>query len=606
HERTEGNPFFIEEICRALLDQGTLTLSDGLLHSKRTIEGIALPHSIEALIRALLDQLPEAAQDLAKLASVLGRDFSRDDLEALSAHAGACGELLARLVDAALIEPTQIVPGPRYRFRHALVQFVAHESLLGRQRQVLHQRVGDMLAERHRECPDEAMDLLAYHYCQGNDAQQAIDCSLRAARLAAQRAAHSVAVQHLNNAIGLLEEQPPGPCRNPQLLDAYAVLGHYLILLQGYRSEGVTRVYERAKALNADDTFGDARFSLAWMLWRYTYVRARLAEGAALAEQLQAMAGRSGNPGKRLAAHAAAGIIALLRGDATRALGCFDVALTNFDAQTELLLAREYGDSPAVFAWTFRGMALTLLGRLDAADGSFQSARELADTLAHPGSRTLALYYSGVFWAALGMLDKVARSSQALVELCERHDFIGIRALGMVQQGMVMLAQGGVHAEKGMAMIQAGADTAIASGSDLFRPVHHLFMAEQLARAGQPDAARAHLLQAREALQSIGPHHNDSELERIQGVLAADQDPAGALRHFERAMALTQARRAPLLGLRCAMDAATLLMSQQRLAAAQGWLQPALEGLSSQAHWPPVARAVALLEKLTNAERPGR
>ncbi|HJV68435.1 ATP-binding protein, partial [Ideonella sp.] len=124
HERTEGNPFFIEEICRALLDQGTLTLSDGLLHSKRTIEGIALPHSIEALIRALLDQLPEAAQDLAKLASVLGRDFSRDDLEALSVHAGASGELLARLVDAALIEPTQLVPGPRYRFRHALVQFV--------------------------------------------------------------------------------------------------------------------------------------------------------------------------------------------------------------------------------------------------------------------------------------------------------------------------------------------------------------------------------------------------------------------------------------------------------------------------------------------------
>ncbi|MDZ7647356.1 MAG: AAA family ATPase [Cytophagales bacterium] len=178
HERTNGNPFFIEELVACLFEQGKISIRKGKLSVKDGIENLVLPDSIQAVLRTRLDQLDSEAQEILCAASVIGREFSRTLLEI------TCGKsvdaVLRGLIEIGIVSPTRVFPNPEYTFKHALIQVVAYETMLVKFRKELHQQVAKNILKLYPEAVEENTEVLAYHFSISEDNVNAIKYSILA------------------------------------------------------------------------------------------------------------------------------------------------------------------------------------------------------------------------------------------------------------------------------------------------------------------------------------------------------------------------------------------------------------------------------------------
>ena len=149
HERTGGNPFFLEQVCRTLLEEGAVTTHDGEAVAASGVEVLRLPDTVQAVIRARLDRLDRDSRDVLRVASVIGREFGRVLLGDVLGPGANPTAALERLKGSGLIQQTAVLPEPTYRFRHVLTQEVAYDSLLERQRRSLHEVVGRTIERYH-------------------------------------------------------------------------------------------------------------------------------------------------------------------------------------------------------------------------------------------------------------------------------------------------------------------------------------------------------------------------------------------------------------------------------------------------------------------------
>jgi predicted ATPase/class 3 adenylate cyclase len=181
-ERTGGNPFFVEEVVRALIEDGTVAGSPGNYRLTRRLHEIRVPPSVQAVLAARIDRLPAEQKRILEAASVIGRTFDLPVLNGVfGGPAEALDEALAALCGAELLQVTQPSTG-EYRFWHPLTQEVAYGSLLSDRRTALHLAVGETLVELDSARQDERAALIAGHF-------QAAGDQLNAARWAAQAAA---------------------------------------------------------------------------------------------------------------------------------------------------------------------------------------------------------------------------------------------------------------------------------------------------------------------------------------------------------------------------------------------------------------------------------
>jgi class 3 adenylate cyclase/tetratricopeptide (TPR) repeat protein len=170
-QKAEGNPFFVEEVTRSLLEVGAIRRVNAhyVLACRR--EEIEVPDTVQDVIAARLDRLPEAAKRTNQIASVIGREFTVRLVDRTAALPGDLGERLRELEGTDLIyqrPATRPVPGghpePAYTFKHALTHDVAYNSLRVARRKLLHRQVGDAIEELYPDRLAEQSETLAYHY----------------------------------------------------------------------------------------------------------------------------------------------------------------------------------------------------------------------------------------------------------------------------------------------------------------------------------------------------------------------------------------------------------------------------------------------------------
>jgi adenylate cyclase len=164
--RAEGNPLFIEELTAYLAHRGLLTGGDAAALAEAEV-----PATIQDLLTARIDRLPEPAKRVLQVAAVLGREFPLPLLEAVAPPAVDLPAEVATLVRAELLGESALFPEQRYRFVHLLVQQVAYQSLLVKSRADLHARAGEAIERLYVERPEEALQELARHY--GRSSQRA-------------------------------------------------------------------------------------------------------------------------------------------------------------------------------------------------------------------------------------------------------------------------------------------------------------------------------------------------------------------------------------------------------------------------------------------------
>ncbi len=204
-ERTQGNPFFIEELVYALASTGTLARDpSGQWHITRAIDPNTVPDSIEKLLRARIDRLDEARYELLQVASVVGRRFAHPVVAGVYRHTAPLDEGLRHLIELEIIQAEQQEDELNYLFRHTLLRDVAYEAILYAHRRDLHQRVASRVEELSQGQRDEHLALLAYHYLHAEAWLPAFRYHLAAGIQAQRRFANHDALALLTTALQLL------------------------------------------------------------------------------------------------------------------------------------------------------------------------------------------------------------------------------------------------------------------------------------------------------------------------------------------------------------------------------------------------------------------
>ncbi|HET7583909.1 MAG TPA: tetratricopeptide repeat protein [Gemmatimonadaceae bacterium] len=198
HERSGGNPFFLEEMAQTLMEEGALSVHDGTVRLAGAVEALDLPETVQGVIRARLDRLDRHAREVACVAAVIGRSFSRVLLERACSDAHRLDAALATLQASGVIQQTAIVPSPSYRFKHVLTQEVAYATLLEHQRAELHGRVGSAIEELDSARLDEQFERLAHHHSRAGNWSKAVTYGIRSADRAS-------ALSQFTEALHLLE-----------------------------------------------------------------------------------------------------------------------------------------------------------------------------------------------------------------------------------------------------------------------------------------------------------------------------------------------------------------------------------------------------------------
>ncbi len=204
--RSEGNPFFVEELVRAFRERGDLVLEQGAYDVRESAEGI-VPSTITALISSRIDRLPTSARELLADAAVLGKHFSLAHLRAL-VSGDRFEEDLAQVERRGFVDRETGGPVAALAFRHVLTQEVAYETLLQADRQARHRRAAEMLERLYRGRTEEVCDQLAHHWAQSDRRGQALPYLLTAADGAVAVGANREAIGHLQAALSLLGEEP--------------------------------------------------------------------------------------------------------------------------------------------------------------------------------------------------------------------------------------------------------------------------------------------------------------------------------------------------------------------------------------------------------------
>ncbi len=218
-EKGEGNPFFLEELARTVVERGA--------------DSRAIPDTVQGVIMARVDRLSEVAKHVLQTASVLGREVPLQLLD----RVWRGGEYALELGELCRLEFLYEKPGadePAVIFKHALTQDVTYDSLLARTRRELHLRTAEALAGLYGDRDDLAATL-AYHYARTDLVDEAVRWLIRAADRAAQLYANAEAVLHLDLAARRLQRLPEGPDRDRRMLDVALRHAHSLYFLGRFR-----------------------------------------------------------------------------------------------------------------------------------------------------------------------------------------------------------------------------------------------------------------------------------------------------------------------------------------------------------------------------------
>jgi class 3 adenylate cyclase/tetratricopeptide (TPR) repeat protein len=162
--RAEGNPLFVEEVLRTLIEEGTLSRDNGNWQITRTVDVTEIPDTLQGVLTARIDRLDEAMKGVVQIAAVVGRVFQRHVLDRVVDDPSILDHCLAQLEIAQIIRERSPDPEPEYIFKHILTQEAAYQSLLNQQRRAYHRRVADALARLFWERGEEYAGLVAAHY----------------------------------------------------------------------------------------------------------------------------------------------------------------------------------------------------------------------------------------------------------------------------------------------------------------------------------------------------------------------------------------------------------------------------------------------------------
>ena len=234
-EKTEGVPFFIEELLKSLKDLKIIERKDSKYQLAKDFKAMAIPSTIQEMIMARVDSLPDATRTVLQTGSVIEREFPYDLIkwvtglpeQPLLTH-------LSALKDSELLYERGIYPQTSYIFRHALSREVVYDSILGKKKKELHEEIGKGIEELYKDSLAEHYGVLAEHFFVSGNYAKAAEYSRLAGKKAEKAASFPDAIAHAKKRITCLEKLPMTDEGQRKIIDARTALAFYLGQLNYY------------------------------------------------------------------------------------------------------------------------------------------------------------------------------------------------------------------------------------------------------------------------------------------------------------------------------------------------------------------------------------
>jgi predicted ATPase len=383
-----------------------------------------------------------------------------------------------------------------------------------------------------------------------------------------------------------------------------------LIATKGWGAPEVERAYNRARELCQQIGETAQLFPVIWGLWAAHFSQGKVRTASEDAEQLLLLAQQGQNSDCLVLAHEAVGGALLYRGDLLAAQQHLDQALGCYNPQQPSDIVVSYGIDARVGCLGFCAWALSLLGYPAQARQKVSKVLTLTQEIAHPHSRAFALFFAVGFHQFHGETQVAQEHAETLVTLSRVQEFPYFWALGIIQQGQLLLRQG--QREEGRARIQQGMDALKEVETELGQTGWLASLADNFGKAGQVEDGLAILAEAEAAMHRSGERLYEAELYRLKGELTLQQCkvqsakckmghlPSEAEGYFHKAIEVARHQSAKLLELRATVSLSRLWQQQKKREEARkiltemyGWFTEGFDTTDLQ-------EANALLEELAS------
>ncbi len=375
--RTAGNPFFIEEVIQSLVEAGTLTGSRGAYRLEKPLAEIAIPPTVQTLLASRIDRLPEREKQLLQTAAVIGKTFSEKVLREVAALPEAeFDDALRSLAGAGFIYEESIYPEKECAFRHPLSQEVAYGSQLGDRRKRVHAAVARAIQKHFAENLDERAALIAHHWEQAAQPEDAARWHYRAAEWAGLRDP-GAAFHHWRQMKAQLDEVPETPDTVGLSLVARVQTLNFAWRM-GVPEDEAEALFRESDALAERHGLTRARAILRFVYSGVKILAGTSGEAVQLGEEAFRMAGELGDEPLQLGTLGVLAYAIWMAGNPERALELTTRALAEPPADVKLG-SELSGFSPYIYAMLIHGYCLRDLGRFEEARRSFDRTVRAAE-----------------------------------------------------------------------------------------------------------------------------------------------------------------------------------------------------------------------------------
>ncbi|WP_181832538.1 ATP-binding protein [Bosea caraganae] len=540
----EGVPLFVEQFVLSLIDEQIQVPNQ----ARRS----DVPLLLAQLMSERLDRRP-GARPIVQAAACIGRSFTTTFLaNILASDVDHVIEPIEALVEAEILMPRRFGAEIRYEFRHSLLQRIAHESILTRERRLIHDRILDLIDRGHgSDIP--LPEVIAHHLTEAARFHEAVQAWLQAGLGASQRSAHPEAIEHIRRGLNLLGKLKDPRAQAELELSLQAALIGSITAAQGPTSATMLQCCERGLELCASGERSPQAFPFIFGKFTFANCRGDIPASTALAEDFLRQSEQNTYEAGKAIGHRLIGMVQLGQGEARGAIGHLEHSLFAGERERSDASTFMFGQNTEIHAKSLLSLAHFSLGSVDEALRIGMEALRAADGLRHPHSAAIPMsYVGGWVFGLCNATDALMQEAGRLVALSEQHRLEGFRAHGAAFLGWG-LSQKGDHARGAAIMAQAiaGFDSV---GYVLSLSGYLANLAHAQLKLGQVEAAEATCWRALQLMSRSGNRWLEPELHRIEALIAEQgqasrrQQAEGLFRH---AVARARALNSPVLEYRC-------------------------------------------------------
>jgi class 3 adenylate cyclase/tetratricopeptide (TPR) repeat protein len=604
-ERTEGNPFFMEEMYQSMLEDGVIA-RNGAVKLAKPLQSARIPTTVQGVLAARIDRLPADAKQLLQTLSVIGREFPISLVRAIEPKSDV--ELNRMLNDLQLGEFIYEQPtfgDTEFIFKHALTREVAYNSLLQERRKLMHERIGVAVEALYANRIEDHIASLARHYARSANPAKALEYCRRACQQSSDRASYAEAVGYFETGLARLQELPEDDRRAELELDLRNAAQLAVTTTKGIGSAEGEQFTLRTFELSRTSVSWEKSWIALQGLYLTALIRANVSRASELATQMLAIAEQQGNNELTAQSFSSLALSQMLAGKFESADKSFDRAISLYETMPKatkgLGSLRSIND---VAGYGFSAWNTWFLGFQTRAAEKMDDALAMARGLDSKAVHELVHYGATVFFSLVRERERTREYADALVILATELGNPARRAIGELYLGWF----DSVAADRpeGIEQMQRALVDFRASGSLTMASSFSSLIAQVQCLFGRYDEALVAIDEALAVSEETGQRAFEAEVHRTKGELLLAKDASNAVQaeqSFRTAIEIARGQKARSWELRATTSLARLLRNTNRqdearatLAEIYGWFT---EGFDTA----DLKDAKELLEELSSSPR---